>query len=300
MSVLPAVRVGAPVRHESLSVFPLFTEPLPAADYLLSDEALAGGGVQVQELNEAGSVPELIVDNQTDSLVLFLEGEELRGAKQNRVLNTSVLVAAKSRTKIPVSCVEQGRWHYHSRHFGSAGMHSSSKLRSMLKGSVTASLRRGGGHRADQGKVWDEVERQMSCLGSSSATRAMSDTFDEHRPRLAEFQDRLGYVEGATGLAVAVGDRVVALDLFDRPTTCQKVWRRLLTGVVLDSLEAPAEGAAPEPAAVEALVGQVENSPWQAAKAVGVGEELRSNLARQGHASVLALGGIPVHASVVA
>jgi ARG and Rhodanese-Phosphatase-superfamily-associated Protein domain len=71
----------------------------------------------VEEVSEGGSVPDLLVTNLGGSRVLFLEGEELRGAKRNRVLNTSVLVAAHSKTRIPVRCVEQGRWRYRSRHF---------------------------------------------------------------------------------------------------------------------------------------------------------------------------------------
>jgi hypothetical protein len=140
MPSLPEIRVGDPVCHDALAVFPLFTEPHNGIPYVLSDEAIAAGTVTVTEVSEGGSVPNLLVDNQADILVLFLEGEEWRGAKQNRVLNTSVLVAAKSRTPIPVSCVEQGRWGYHSRHFAS-GSHSSSKLRHVLKKSVTRSAR---------------------------------------------------------------------------------------------------------------------------------------------------------------
>ena len=52
----------------------------------------------VEEVSEGGSVPNLLVTNAGDARVLFLEGEELRGTKQNRVLNTSVLVAAHSKT----------------------------------------------------------------------------------------------------------------------------------------------------------------------------------------------------------
>ena len=115
MSTLPDVRVGDPIRHEALTVFPLFSPPDGAVDYLLSDEAIAAGSVTVEEVSEGGSVPNLLVTNQGDSRVLFLEGEELRGAKQNRVLNTSVLVAAHSKTPIPVSCVEQGRWRYRTQ-----------------------------------------------------------------------------------------------------------------------------------------------------------------------------------------
>src|ERR1700688_4615921 len=107
MSTLPDVRVGDAIRHEGLAVFPLFSASDVSVDYLLSDEAIQAGSLTVEEVSEGGSVPNLLVTNQGDSRVLFLEGEELRGAKQNRVLNTSVLIAAHSKTPIPVSCVEQ-------------------------------------------------------------------------------------------------------------------------------------------------------------------------------------------------
>ena len=130
MSVgLPKLRVGDPIRHEALSIFPLFSESSSEVEYRLSDAALADASLLVEEISEGGSVPELLVENNGDVRVLFLEGEELVGAKQNRILNTSVLVAAHTKIKIPVSCVEQGRWGYKSHHFGSSGSHSPSKLR---------------------------------------------------------------------------------------------------------------------------------------------------------------------------
>jgi hypothetical protein len=168
MSTLPDVRVGDPIRHEALGVFPLFSTPDGDVDYLLSDEAIQAGSITVEEISEGGSVPNLLVINQGDSRVLFLEGEELRGAKQNRVLNTSVLVAARSRTPIPVSCVERGRWRYRTKHFVSGGSHSSSKLRHILKKSSYQSMKAGLGYTSDQTEVWNEVSRQMDSLGSSS------------------------------------------------------------------------------------------------------------------------------------
>src|SRR5512137_2174245 len=134
MSVaFPNVRVGDPIRHQALSVFPLFDGFQAPVEYLLSDEGIGSGTVTVEEVSEAGSVPDLLVENKGDVRVLFLEGEELVGAKQNRILNTSVLIAAHSRVKIPVSCVEAGRWRYRSRLFGSSGSHCSSRLRHFLK-----------------------------------------------------------------------------------------------------------------------------------------------------------------------
>jgi len=299
MPILPEIRVGEPIRHEALAVFPLFSPASGGVEYLLSDEAITAGSVHVQEISEGGSVPNLLVTNQSNSKVLFLEGEELRGAKQNRVLNTSVLVAAHSKTTIPVSCVEQGRWRYRSRQFVSGDSHSSSKLRHFLKQSVSDSLKAGRGHTSDQMAVWGEVTRQMSSLGSCSDTGAMADTYELYRERVTEFRERLKYVEGATGVVIAVGKQVVALDLFDKPSTCRKVWDRLLTGVVMDALEANPSDQVAQPADVQGLLARLRDSAWEQAPAVGEGQEFRSDADPRTQASALVFGDSVLHGSVV-
>jgi ARG/rhodanese/phosphatase superfamily protein len=299
MPNMPEVRVGEPIRHEALAVFPLFSPNGAGVEYLLSDEAIQAGSVTVEEVSEGGSVPDLLVTNQSDSRVLFIEGEELQGAKQNRVLNTSVLVAAHSKTPIPVSCVEQGRWRYRGRGFSPSGSHSSSKLRRLLKQSVTGSLKAGEGYTSDQIGVWKEVTRQMTSLGSSSPTSAMADTYKAYQERLAEFRDRLKYVEGATGVAVAVGKQVVALDLFDKPSTCAKVWDRLLTGVVMDSLESDKVEQIAEVADVESVLLRLRGTAWEPAPAVGEGSEFRCEADPQTHASALVFDEILLHGSVI-
>ena len=102
---IPEPTLGDPFRVEALTVFPLFTDTPEAPEYRLSEDAIADETVVVEEVSEGGSVPDLYVTNENDLTVLFLEGEELIGAKQNRMVNTSILVAAQSRTKIPVSFV---------------------------------------------------------------------------------------------------------------------------------------------------------------------------------------------------
>jgi hypothetical protein len=307
MSVaVPHVRVGEPLRYQSLSVFPLFDGQQTPVEYLLSEEGFDSGAVTVEEVSEAGSVPDLLVENKGDVRVLFLEGEQLIGAKQNRVLNTSVLIAARSKVKIPVSCVEQGRWRYRTKHFGHSGSHSHSpsKLRGVLKASVTQSLAAGYGHQSNQGAVWGEVARQQRVLGASSESAAMEDTFHAYTDRLGEFREKLRYIDGASGMAVAIGKTIVAVDMFDKPSTCGKVWDRLMSGYVLDAIEQadPEEQAGPdqaESADVEQLLVAANGLPWQQAAAVGEGEEYRAQQGDKVHASALTLHDAPVHVSVV-
>src|SRR6266511_802990 len=110
------IQLGDPVERRGVVIAPLFPRTDPRAEYLTLDEAIPLG-FHVTELDAAGSVPELLAKNPLDANVLLYDGEELLGAKQNRILNVTVLVPARSETKIPVSCVEEGRWHARSAHF---------------------------------------------------------------------------------------------------------------------------------------------------------------------------------------
>jgi len=240
-----------------------------------------------------------LVENKGDSRVLFLEGEELVGAKQNRILNTSVLLPARSKIKIPVSCVERGRWAYKSRLFGSSGRHSSSKLRHALKASVSESLFDGEGHSSDQGEVWKEVDNQQATLGVSSQTAAMSDSFMAHQKQIDEISTQIQYPEGAAGFAVALRDKIVAVDLFDKPATCRKVWRRLLSGFILDAV-GPTDGTGQATqSAVEGTLAALRNSAWEKVSPVGDGEEYRVKSSDGTQASALAFGDSLVYGSLL-
>ena len=134
-------------------MFALHWSPDGKLDYSTLDEAQAAGLLEVGEVTEGGSVPQLFVHNKGDRPVFLMAGEQLAGGKQNRVLNASILVAAKANLPIPVSCVEHGRWGYRSRHFEGSGSSSHSALRKMMHGHVTRSYRSGGEAKSDQGEV---------------------------------------------------------------------------------------------------------------------------------------------------
>ena len=293
------ISIGLPICFGSLSVFPLFRQGHPPIDYLLAEEAMAVGAVTVSEISEQGSVPELFVENKAAQRILFLEGEELKGAKQNRILNTSVLVAANSKIKIPVSCVEAGRWKRSSAVFAASQTISSSFLRYSLKSSVTHSLKDQQGHRSDQSRVWRDVRQQQDALAVSSPTAAMSDTYEKYDQHLTEARRAVQYVDGASGMAVAIGPKVVSADLFDKPETCAKVWSKLLSGVALDALLNKDQSGLPDLARVEQFLHETRNAEWTQAAAVGEGQEYRAVFdGKMG--SALLLDGAVVHGSVSA
>src|SRR5215470_1126143 len=117
---LETLQPDAPVAFQAITIVPLRAPKHADPPWLLLPEALAAGSVEIAEISEQGSVPTLHVINRAGRDLLLLDGEELVGAKQNRVLNTTVLIRAQSTLEVPVSCVEQGRWRYTSQRFASS------------------------------------------------------------------------------------------------------------------------------------------------------------------------------------
>ncbi len=114
---LASITLGDPQTYKNINVFPLFSDTNHGLEYLTLKEAMESGTFLVTEVSEGGTVPELKVINKGEKAVLLLDGEELSGAKQNRVLNATILVGGHTEVIIPVSCTEHGRWSYTSAHF---------------------------------------------------------------------------------------------------------------------------------------------------------------------------------------
>jgi hypothetical protein len=96
-----------------------------------------------------------------------------------------------------------------------------------------------------------------------------------------------------------VGGKVVSCDLFDKPSTCEKVWKRLLSGVMLDALEAQEGDKQAVAADVERVVRGLGGLSWEPAEPVGEGEELRASSESGDQASALVFDDVLVHGSVV-
>ncbi|HOF39591.1 MAG TPA: HIRAN domain-containing protein, partial [Candidatus Hydrogenedentes bacterium] len=116
-SALAELEIGEGLHYRNATVFPLYLANGHERTYVLLEEALEAGTADVTETSHHGTVPEILIRNRGDRPILLPEGEILTGAKQNRVINITILVAAQSELVVPVSCVEQGRWSSVSRRF---------------------------------------------------------------------------------------------------------------------------------------------------------------------------------------
>lgn len=231
VEVLPGQTAGC------MQMFGLRWNCADGMHYRILDEALAAESLEVTETSEGGSVPLLKVQNRGDEPVFLMAGEQLVGAKQNRILNASILAAAQSDLTIPVSCVEAGRWRYSSPKFASPGTMSHGKLRKLLSRHVHDNTAQGAGPVSRQGEVWGEVDRKMACLGSASPSAALQQTYVDFRARLDGLVAGVGVPSDCAGVAFAIAGRITGMDLFDKPATLVKLWPKLARAYALDALE---------------------------------------------------------------
>ena len=234
---LSSIAPRTPVEHGGLTVTPLVGEDDAACEYLTLDEALAEGAVEITEVSDAGSVPELRVHNRAARPVLIVDGEELLGAKQNRVVNLTVLVAARSETVVPVSCVEAGRWRRRTRKLAAAPRAQFSEGRRSRMRQVTRSLAERGERRSDQMAVWEAIASKASRMDARSDTGAMAAIYDRHASTLDSYAARVAPRARQRGAVYAIGGRPRGLELFDRADTFRRLAPKLTRSYAVDAME---------------------------------------------------------------
>jgi hypothetical protein len=272
---LATLQLAPAIRHRNLSIFPLLAADEAAPDFLTLDEALKGGHARVTEVSEGGSVPELFFENLSDRSILLLDGEELVGAKQNRVLNVTLLAGAHSRIRIPVTCVEQGRWAWKSRHFNSSDLILYAGLRAHKMEQVSESLHYGSRH-ANQVHVWEDIALRRSRENVHSPTGAMSDLYEQTRDRIEDYQRAFTAQPRQCGSVFAVNGRITGLELFAHSHTYAHYSARLIKSHALDALHEFMEDIPQhDEVGARALLDRLGKTHGRRYPALGEGEDLR-------------------------
>ena len=275
-ALLDKVALGTPCAHRNLMLTPIILkdDPLSQIEPVSLEEALAAGAILVTEVSAEGHVPELRVRNSGETPVLILDGEELVGAKQNRIVNVTILVPPQSETVIPVSCIEAGRWGYSRPGFAASGRVLSQEIRFSKALAVTKNLKERGVRFSDQRAVWSGVSKALFALGAASPTSALSDGFDSRATAIDGFLEALKPQPGQIGVIYRIGGVLAGLDLFGSKTAFAHAFPKLLRGSALQSLAGfdKVDGAQTDD---RQFLHTVFNATADRFPAVGLGEELR-------------------------
>jgi hypothetical protein len=272
---MSSLTIAPPVSVDGLSVYPLLRTPAPTPFYDTLSEAVRAGTLHISEVSEAGHVPELRVVNDGPRPVLIIDGEELVGAKQNRIVNLTVLVPERSTITLPVTCVEAGRWSSVSREFEPAERALWMSARRSKLGHVSKSMETLRRRSADHAAVWSAIADKSARLGSWSATGAAAAMYEQRRDGLDKMIASIRPLEHQVGAVFAIRSAIAGFDAFDSPATWARTMPKLLRSYGLDALDAAIGGdgfATPNP---QRFLESVSHAACTVYPAVGAGHDLR-------------------------
>ncbi len=234
--------LGSPLQLGELQIVgPLTIAPIfggrVVERFLSLEEALRQGA-------EAGELPQpavqrIVVRNPTAHALLLLDGEEVVGAQQNRIIDGTQLVPPGASCEVHVCCVERQRW---DRARSREEFRTSPQVMAPSLRSVKSRTSRLTG-RGDQSAIWEQVGTTITDLGTFTQTLAVTDVFAQHAGRIGEVVSHLRCEADQTGVIVAVEDRIWAVDFVGDPDTFSTMFPRLMRGYAMDAVRADRRAA---------------------------------------------------------
>ena len=262
---LQKARVGDALEYANLRIFPIIVNKVMSTqDYITMDEAMDRGWLKIKETG-SGQVNFVELRNTGIQMVFLMTGEMISGAKQDRMLKEDVLIPPKSGwIRIPVYCVEHGRWTQVSTEFRSEKLLVPNALRQRAKISE------------NQSEIWDEIAASQERMGIMSATGTVRSNYQDKKVEneIHEYIKRLQELprlsKATIGVVVTTGNRIICFDMFANNGLLQKYWMKLIKSYAMDALTGGK--AAIDKRYVEGFIEAIENAQYTSISTPGLGK----------------------------
>jgi uncharacterized protein YaaQ len=238
------VKITGPFTHDNLAIFLLHgPDQIKLKKYLMLAEAMEK---KLFVIHETQSVNQLQMENlSSDTEVIILSGDILKGGQQDRIAQFDLIVPTKSgKIPLPAYCVE----HTASRWMAKLD-EKNGKFEASPGQVVSQAQRLAGRYHMNQSDVWKEVRRSQDRLArnanvdvkdkASDSSLALSlkikevvEAGDKYvkklQPALADQKDVIGYV-------YAINGKVYAADVYGSSELFRKVWPRLIQANAIEA-----------------------------------------------------------------
>ena len=269
----PKYQVLEPISHGNLTIFPVVTANThDTSGFITLDEGIHSGEIIVTEAGHLGGlvrgphphmpvstgaqVNQLVLINNSKHPLILLAGEIVTGGKQDRVVAKDRIVPPESDpVDLGVFCVEPGRWTGISDKFSS--MHGQMAQPSVRSRAMVAK---------DQQQVWNSVGTANAAV-TLMADAAVSSTYapsagltaypaqssyaktfesenvrkiiaDEAAPVEQTYSSLMKQLrdQHAVGVVVAVGGRLIWIDIFASSSLLEKYWPKLVRSYAAEAI----------------------------------------------------------------
>lgn len=247
------LEVGDVQSYNNLAVVPLIGGD-SSLDYLVLTDAIKQGFV-INETGEnpgASDVEQLFVSNNTGKNVLAIAGEYLKPGEQagksfqNRTLTRNIYFAEGFKERIPVKCIERGRWHpapievpretvEEPEEAPKIPMPKPQPVSAFASGGVVS---RYAARAANQRETWGSVDCLLAEAGVSSVTSDLSEVYRSREEDFNKFKENFSLLENQVGVVAVVSKgkkKLFLADVFDKHTTFEQYFSSLLDSYILES-----------------------------------------------------------------
>ena len=220
------IELLTPQSHENIAIIPLKTNRNYNLDILTLKKGLELNLVAVNEC-EKSTVNTLIVVNKAVTPLLLIDGEEVVGGDQNRLVNSTILIAPRKASEIPVSCTERGRWAYKSEF----------KQSDYLAAFNTRRVKSHAMHedRSPQHDIWTSIDELEMRHDFSSPTSSMNENYENKKVNLNEILHSFEIVDGQNGVLIMINGEIKGFELFLNPEIYKEFHEKVLKSYLIDA-----------------------------------------------------------------
>ncbi len=275
---LESIKISDPLQFQNLTLFAIKGLNNNSLNYLTLSQAYEKNYVEINETSDAGTVSQLLFINKSDIPILILEGEELNGAKQNRIINVSILVPGNIGMVIPVSCCERSRWSYRSsRKFDLSNRMSFSKARRNKLRRVNENWEKGKGATSNQEEVWSDINIKFSKMNVNSHTESMGDFYDSYSQEIEQYVKSFKAEDDDKGIIAAINGKIVSIEFFDKNAVFKNNLGKIIRSLAADAIEDKKTSLIVTKNDAEEFVSQICDSKMIELGSLGLGTQYKIN-----------------------
>lgn len=227
-------------KYKNMEVIPVRINCNCSRDYLTLKRGIKAGFVEITEC-EVSTVGTVLAKNNSNVPLILIDGDEIIGAKQNRIMNKSLIIPPRTTMKVSVSCTEQGRWHYGRGNDISFGEREDIISFDCSEEAADFSTRRAKSadlfeSRSCQSTVWNSIDDLERRTSFKSSTSALHDNFIKHRPRLNEYLNNFRLEYDQSGAIFIINGQIKGLELFANPPIYQDYHEKIFRSYIMEAI----------------------------------------------------------------
>lgn len=256
--------------YENMTVVPILSDTNTPFDILDLKEGLKMGLVKIEECDNS-NIEQVKLKNNSISPLILLDGEEIAGSLQNRIISQTMIIAPKSEIKIPVNCSEKGRNTYKSEFHYSNYMANSNTRRKKVYNK----------NKLRQNVVWSSIDDLEKDKNTCSKTNALRDSYEKNKYDIDSYLKHFKMENNQIGV-ICIVENKVGIEIFNNHSLYEKYDEMLLRSYIIDSFSSKKINISDKE--LENILASINEDSFIKKEAVGLGKYYKiSNSYGNGH-----------------